>query len=232
MNPGLSLTRALWVWHAEERSAEASVAHEFASSDSREEACDASAAVEARSVQRCARRAVSADACASVCRVASLRTEAQPGVQVVSRSDPAEDGYMNWLTWALLSALFAGASSILAKVGVAGVHSHLATAIRTAVVLVLSWTIALWTVSPRSVLSLDARTWLFLVLSGGATSLSWLCYFRALQIGSATNVASIDKLSVAFVVVFAVVFLNEALTWRMTLGVGCIVIGAILLASS
>ena len=139
---------------------------------------------------------------------------------------------MSWFLWALLSALFAGASAILAKIGVAGVHSHLATAIRTAVVLVLTWAVALSVAPARSVLSIGGRTWLFLTLSGGATSLSWLCYFRALQLGSAAKVASIDKLSVVFVLVFAVTFLNEPLSWRMLLGIALIAVGAILLASA
>ncbi len=139
---------------------------------------------------------------------------------------------MTWFAWALLSASFAGAAAVLTKIGVANVPSHLATAIRTSVVLVLTWGIALSTASPRILRTVDGRTWLFLTLSGLATGLSWLCYFRALQLGSASKVASIDKLSVVFVVAFAVAFLGEALTWRAMLGVGLITLGAILLASS
>lgn len=139
---------------------------------------------------------------------------------------------MNWLFWALLSAVFAGATAILAKVGVEGVNSHLATAIRTTVVLVFAWMLAL-AVAPgavRTLSGLSRRTWLFLALSGVATGLSWVCYFRALQLGEASKVAPIDKLSVVFVLVFAALFLGEALTWRTGLGGALIVAGAVVLA--
>jgi transporter family protein len=106
---------------------------------------------------------------------------------------------MNWLFWSLLSAGFAAATAILAKIGVTGVDSNLATAIRTSVILVFTWAIAIATSRPGSVAQLSSRTWLFLVLSGFATGLSWLCYFRALQLGPASRVAPIDKLSVVFV---------------------------------
>src|SRR5579883_1966153 len=100
---------------------------------------------------------------------------------------------MNWIAWALLSAFFAGITAILAKIGVAGVDSNLATAVRTTVVLLFTWGIALATTNPAAVLSLPGRTWIFLVLSGLATGLSWLCYFRALQLGEASRVAPVDK---------------------------------------
>ena len=106
---------------------------------------------------------------------------------------------MNWLTWALLSALFAGLTAILAKIGVTGVDSNLATAIRTTVVLVFAWGVALATTLLAALSVLSRRTWLFLALSGVATGLSWLCYFHALQLGPASKVAPIDKLSVVFV---------------------------------
>lgn len=141
-------------------------------------------------------------------------------------------GGMNWFSWALLSAVFAGATAILAKVGVAGVNSHLGTAIRTTVVLVFAWTLAL-AVAPaqvRAMGELSRRTWLFLALSGIATGLSWVCYFRALQLGEAAKVAPVDKLSVVFVLVFAAMFLGESLTWRTGLGGGLIVAGAVVLA--
>lgn len=138
---------------------------------------------------------------------------------------------MNWLGWALLSAVFAAATAILAKVGVAGVNSHVATAVRTTVVLVMTWALALALAPPRSVVLLSSRAWLFLTLSGIATGLSWLCYFRALQLGDASKVAPIDKLSVVFVVVFAALFLGEALTWRTALGATLIAAGAIMLAT-
>ena len=137
---------------------------------------------------------------------------------------------MNWLYWSLLSALFAGLTAVLATVGVAGVDSNLATAIRTSVILIFAWVIALVTAKPADLFSLPGRTWLFLALSGIATGLSWLCYFRALQLGQASQVAPIDKLSVVFVLLFAALFLKEPLTLRTGLGGLLIVAGAIVLA--
>jgi transporter family protein len=136
----------------------------------------------------------------------------------------------NWLFWSLLSALFAGATAILAKVGVAGVESNLATAVRTTVVCVLAWFIALMLNPISAVGAMSRRTWVFLALSGVATALSWVCYFRALQLGPASKVAPIDKLSVVFVLVFAALFLGETLDWRTALGGGLIFAGAIVLA--
>lgn len=136
---------------------------------------------------------------------------------------------MTWLFWALLSALFAGLTAILAKVGVRDIDSNLATAIRTAVILLFAWPIALVTKS-QSLAAVPVRTWLFLVLSGLATGLSWLCYFRALQLGDASKVAPIDKLSVVVAIVFAAVFLRERLTWQHYLGGTLIVSGAIVVA--
>ena len=137
---------------------------------------------------------------------------------------------MNWLTWALLSALFAGMTAVLAKVGVAGVDSNLATAVRTTVVLVFAWGVALATSPLAAVTTLSRRTWLFLALSGVATGLSWICYFRALQLGPASKVAPIDKLSVVVVLVFAAGFLGEPLTWKTLAGGALIAGGAVLLA--
>jgi transporter family protein len=137
---------------------------------------------------------------------------------------------MNWLYWSLLSAFFAGLTAVLAKVGVANVDSNLATAIRTGVVLVFAWTIAGFSSESGALGSLSRRTWLFLALSGIATGLSWLCYFRALQLGRASQVAPIDKLSVVFVVVFAALFLREPVTPKVGLGCGLIVCGAVVLA--
>lgn len=139
-------------------------------------------------------------------------------------------GAMNWLAWALLSALCAGLTAVLAKVGVTGVDSNLATAVRTVVVLVFAWAVALAGNSPAAMMSWPARTWLFLVLSGVATGLSWLCYFRALQLGEAAKVAPVDKLSVVFVLVFAALFLREPLTWKTVAGGVLISSGAVLLA--
>ena len=137
---------------------------------------------------------------------------------------------MNWLFWAILSALFAGATAILAKIGVAEINSNLATAIRTTVILVFSWTIALLTTRSSEFLSIERRAWIFLVLSGIATGLSWLCYFRALQLGDVSKVAPIDKLSVVVAMVLAIALLGEKLSVRGGIGAGLIVVGAIVLA--
>lgn len=137
---------------------------------------------------------------------------------------------MNWLLWALLSALFAGLTAILAKMGVKDVNADLATAIRTSVILLFTWSIALATVPIHSLGALSKRTWIFLVFSGLATGLSWLCYFRALQLGDASRVAPVDKLSVVFAIILAGVVLKEKLTWQHGIGGAFIVIGAIILA--
>ena len=136
----------------------------------------------------------------------------------------------SWLFWSLLSALFAGATAVLAKVGVTGVDSNLATAIRTTVILVFAWAIALVTARPGALATLGSRTWVFLALSGIATGFSWLCYFRALQLGPASQVAPIDKLSVVFVALFAAAFLGEALQLRNWIGIALIAAGAIMVA--
>lgn len=137
---------------------------------------------------------------------------------------------MNWLTWALLSAVFAGLTAVLAKVGVAGINSHLATAIRTTVVLVFTWSIAFASVPMTDLAVITRRQWLFLALSGIATGLSWLCYFRALQLGEVSKVAPIDKLSVVLAIVIAVAFLGERISAKEGVGVGLIVLGTLLLA--
>jgi bacterial/archaeal transporter family protein len=125
---------------------------------------------------------------------------------------------MNWLLWALLSAFFAGATAILAKIGVAGIDSNLATAIRTTVVLIFTWGIAFALGKHAGIAGIGGRSWFFLVLSGIATGLSWLCYFRALQLGPASAVAPIDKLSVVLVILFAWIFLGEGLTVHKVVG--------------
>lgn len=137
---------------------------------------------------------------------------------------------MTWLSWSLLSALFAAATAILAKLGVEGIDANLATAIRTTVVVLFTWLFAYGARQPGTFHVLSTKTWLFLVLSGLATGLSWLCYFRALQLGPASRVAPIDKLSVALVVVFGVVILGEKLTWGKAIGGALIVAGAIAIA--
>lgn len=136
---------------------------------------------------------------------------------------------MNWLIWSLLSAFFAGVTAVLAKVGVQGVDSNLATAIRTVVILVFAWSVAFAT-NQQSIASIGRRTWVFLILSGLATGLSWLCYFRALQLGEASRVAPIDKLSVVIAIALAVIFLHERLTWHQWVGGSFIFTGALVLA--
>lgn len=137
---------------------------------------------------------------------------------------------MNWFGWSLLSAVFAGITAILAKVGVEGVNSNLATAIRTAVVLVFAWCLAIPALRESGFSTVSRRTWIFLALSGLATGLSWICYFRALQMGKASQVAPVDKLSVAIAIVLAMVFLGERLNVREGIGAALIVIGALVLA--
>jgi bacterial/archaeal transporter family protein len=136
----------------------------------------------------------------------------------------------NWLTWSLLSAVFAGATAVLAKIGVTGVDSNFATAIRTTVILLFTWLIASFTRSDWSFETISRRTWLFLALSGLATGLSWLCYFRALQLGEASRVAPMDKLSVLFAILLAAIVLGETLTWHHLVGGGLVLAGAIVLA--
>ncbi len=137
---------------------------------------------------------------------------------------------MNWIHWSLLSAFFAGLTAILAKVGVAGVDSNLATAIRTTVILVFVWVIAFVAAKPAEMAGFTARTWWFLAFSGVATGLSWLCYFRALQLGDASRVAPVDKLGVVFVIVLAAVFLKEKMTLQHLCGGLLIAAGAVILA--
>lgn len=137
---------------------------------------------------------------------------------------------MNWLHWSLLSAFFAGLTAVLAKAGVTGVDSNLATAIRTTVVLGFAWLVVALTGAGGSVTALSRRTWLFLVLSGLATGLSWLCYFRALQLGHASRVAPIDKLSVVFVLLFAALFLHEPFSLKTGLGAALVTAGAVVLS--
>jgi bacterial/archaeal transporter family protein len=137
---------------------------------------------------------------------------------------------MTWLAWALLSAFFAGITAILAKVGVENVDSNLATAIRTTVILVIVWAIAFIMAPTGPVTIPGRRTLLFLALSGAATGLSWLCYFRALQLGEASRVAPVDKLSVVFAIVLAGIFLRERLTIQHAIGGSLIVAGSLVLA--
>ena len=137
---------------------------------------------------------------------------------------------MSWITWAILSAVFAAATALLAKVGVAQVDSNLAMALRTTVVLAFAWGIVLALGKHGEIRSLDRRAILFLTLSGLATGLSWLCYFRALQLGPASRVAPIDKLSVPLVIVFAWLLLGEKLTAPAVVGGLLITAGAVVIA--
>lgn len=134
-----------------------------------------------------------------------------------------------WVGWAILSAIFAAATALLAKVGVAHVDSNLAMALRTSVVVVFAWGIALALGKQGEIRTLDKRTLLFLTLSGLATGLSWLCYFRALQLGPASRVAPLDKLSVPLVMIFAWLLLGERLTASSLIGGALITVGAIVM---
>ena len=134
-----------------------------------------------------------------------------------------------WFIFALLSALFAALTSILAKVGIEGVNSNLATALRTLVVLAMAWGMVFLTGSQNGIGSISRRSWLFLILSGLATGASWLCYYRALQIGEASKVVPIDKLSVVITLVLAFVFLHEKFTWKSGLGVILITAGTLVM---
>ena len=136
---------------------------------------------------------------------------------------------MTWIGWAILSAVFAAATALLAKVGVAHVDSNLATAVRTSVVVVFTWAIALALGKHYELRDLDRRTMLYLALSGIATSLSWLCYFRALQLGPASRVAPLDKLSVPLVMVLAWFLLGEKLNTTAIAGGILITVGAIVM---
>ena len=129
-----------------------------------------------------------------------------------------------WLVYALLSAVFAAATSLLAKAGIDGVNSHLATAIRTAVVLVMAWGIVFLTDAQTGIGDISRRSWFFLILSGVATGLSWLCYYKALQMGQASKVVPIDKLSVVITMVLAGVLLHEQFTPKSI--IGCVLIAA------
>lgn len=125
---------------------------------------------------------------------------------------------------AILSAVFAAFTSILAKVGIEGVNSNLATAIRTVVVVFMAWGMVFMTGAQKGISQISNKSWIFLILSGLATGASWLCYYRALQLGQASKVAPIDKLSVVITVILAFVFLHEQMEWKSI--VGCILIAS------
>ena len=128
-----------------------------------------------------------------------------------------------WAVFAVLSAVFAALTSILAKIGIGGVNSNLATAIRTMVVVVMAWGMVFLTHTQSGITEISKKSWLFLILSGLATGASWLCYYRALQMGEASKVVPIDKLSVVITLVLAFIFLHEEFTAKSL--IGCILIG-------
>ncbi len=134
-----------------------------------------------------------------------------------------------WWIYALLSALFAALTAVLAKVGIKGVNTDLATAIRTVVIVVVAWGLVFARGNQRGLPDLTRQNWLFLGLSGVATGLSWIFYFKALQLGTVSQVAPVDKLSVAIAILLSVVFLGEVLTWKAALGAGLIIGGTLVL---
>ncbi|MBX3239883.1 MAG: EamA family transporter [Chitinophagaceae bacterium] len=135
-----------------------------------------------------------------------------------------------WFYYALLSAFFAALTAIFAKIGVASISSNLATGIRTVVIFIMIWSIVLVKNEVKDISSLTKQNIIFLILSGLATGLSWLFYFKALQSGKVSQVAPVDKLSVAIVLILSVIFLKEALTLKTAIGAGLIIIGTIILA--
>lgn len=144
------------------------------------------------------------------------------GLQSFVIKNRMEDMTM-WFIFALLSAVFAALTSILAKIGIDGVNSNLATAIRTVVVVIMAWGMVFLTNAQSGVFEISRKSWIFLILSGLATGASWLCYYRALQIGEASKVVPIDKLSVVITLILAFIFLHEKFTTKSL--IGCLLIG-------
>ncbi|WP_288749547.1 EamA family transporter [uncultured Treponema sp.] len=136
---------------------------------------------------------------------------------------------MMWLIFAILSSVFAALTSILAKIGIDGVNSNLATEIRTAVVLALSWLMVFVTGAQSGISEINKRNWMFLILSGLATGASWLCYYKALQIGEASKVIPIDKMSVVLTLILAFIFLHEQFTAKTLVGIIFLTTGTILM---
>lgn len=134
-----------------------------------------------------------------------------------------------WIVFALLSAVFAALTSIFAKIGIDGVNSNLATAVRTVVVVVMSWLMVFITNNQSGVAQISKKSWVFLILSGMATGASWLCYYRALQLGKATEVAAVDKLSIVFTLILAFIFLHDTFTVKSLIGCALIATGTILM---
>ena len=135
-----------------------------------------------------------------------------------------------WFVFALLSAIFAAATSILAKVGIDGVNSNLATAIRTVVVVIMAWVMVFITDNQGGIIQISKKSWKFLILSGLATGASWLCYYKALQIGETSKVVPVDKLSVVITLILAFVFLHEKFTYKSLIGSIFITIGTLIMA--
>lgn len=134
-----------------------------------------------------------------------------------------------WFVFALLSAVFAALTSVLAKVGIEGVNSNLATALRTCVVLAMAWLMVFITHTQSDIGSIGRKSWVFLILSGLATGASWLCYYKAIQMGSVSKVAPIDKLSVVITLILAVIFLHEDFTVKSAIGAVLITAGTVLM---
>lgn len=134
-----------------------------------------------------------------------------------------------WFVFAFLSAVFAALTSILAKIGIDGVNSHLATAVRTIVVVIMSWGMVFITNNQGGLFDISKKSWLFLILSGIATGASWLCYYKAIQMGNVSKVVSIDKLSIVITILLAFLFLHEELTMKSIIGCLLIVGGTLLM---
>ncbi|BEO95401.1 EamA family transporter [Fusobacterium nucleatum] len=130
-----------------------------------------------------------------------------------------------WVIFAILSAVFAALTSILAKIGIEGVNSNLATAVRTIVVVLMAWLMVFITGNQNGIMDISKKSWLFLILSGLATGASWLCYYKALQLGEASKVVPIDKLSIVITIILAFVFLGEQITLKSLIGCTLIVAG-------
>ena len=134
-----------------------------------------------------------------------------------------------WFFFALLSAVFAALTSILAKIGIEGVPSNLATAIRTIVVILMAWAMVFLTNSQTEIVNISRKSWLFLILSGLATGASWLCYYKALQMGNATEVSAVDKFSLVITLVLAFFFLQDVMTFKTIVGCILITIGTLVM---
>ena len=134
-----------------------------------------------------------------------------------------------WFFFALLSAIFAALTSILAKIGIEGVPSNLATAIRTVIVILMAWAMVFLTNSQTEIVNISRKSWLFLILSGLATGASWLCYYKALQMGNATEVSAVDKFSLVITLVLAFFFLQDILTFKTIIGCILITIGTLVM---